>query len=129
MDDYIAKIVGVKQNKCPSKCKVVNIPEPSPNAINGYQQPTLNIDNQYNAWGYNEEEEGYYLKNDRALTYYECQWLGGNNNGDLPNMEPNKYSSIPCQYRANYEEKNRYICSKDPNNLGSSILTDICNKV
>ena len=131
MNDYIAKIAGVKNKKCPSKCKVINIPEPTPDSINGYEQPTLNIDNQYNAWGYNEEEyeSDHHPKNNRVLTYYECQWMGGDNNGDLPNMEPHKYSSIPCQYRANYEEKNRYICSKDPNNLGKSTLTDICNKV
>jgi hypothetical protein len=51
-------------------------------------------------------------------TYYKCEWSGGNLNYGLPNSEPT-YSTIPCSYRENYIEKERYICSKDPNKEGN----------
>ena len=63
-------------------------------------------------------------------TYYKCHWLGGNsNNGGLPNPESKKYSSIPCDYRPNYEERARYVCTKNPNGLPESEFTKYCDDV
>lgn len=63
-------------------------------------------------------------------TYYKCEWLGGDTNkGDLPNVESKKYSSIPCNYRQNFEEKGRYICLRDPNNLSSEQFKKVCDDV
>jgi len=95
--------------------------------------PTLNIDDQTNVWQYGdsnkdkiyksdilygvdgESEVQYFDKQNNGLTYYECKWMG-ENNGILPNKE-NRYSSIPCSYRQNFKEINRYICTDriDPN--------------
>ena len=63
-------------------------------------------------------------------TYYQCKWLGGNtNNGGLPNIEKNKYSSIPCDFRPNYEEVGRYVCLKDPNKLNKAQFNKNCDDV
>ena len=63
-------------------------------------------------------------------TYYKCEWLGGDTNkGDLPNVESKKYSSIPCNYRQNFEEKGRYICLRDPNNLSNEQFKKVCDDV
>lgn len=62
-------------------------------------------------------------------TYYKCEWLGGNNNGGLPNIENNKYSSIPCTYRPNYTEKGRYICSRNPNEISEGDMSNYCDDV
>ena len=54
-------------------------------------------------------------------TYYECKWLGGNEQGGMPrDMKTSKstYSSIPCSYRPNNTEVGRYICETDPNKDG-----------
>jgi len=93
--------------------------------------PTLNIDDQTNVWQYgNGSKDGKYnsdalygsdgnnevrkfSKGKNGLTYYECQWIGQNNDS-LPNKE-SKYSSIPCSYRQNFEEINRYICGDNVN--------------
>jgi len=65
-----------------------------------------------------------------SSTYYQCQWNGGeSNNGDLPNVENNKYSSIPCSYRPNFTEVGRYICSRNPNNLPEGDFKNICDNV
>lgn len=50
-------------------------------------------------------------------TYYECKWLGGDKHGELPVKEYKKYSSIPCDYRPNFEQKGKYLCLKNPNLL------------
>lgn len=63
-------------------------------------------------------------------TYYKCKWLGGNtNNGGLPNIEKNKYSSIPCDFRPNFEEVGRYVCLKNPNNLSKPQFSQYCDDV
>jgi hypothetical protein len=63
-------------------------------------------------------------------TYYKCNWLGGNsNNGGLPNPESNKYSSIPCSYRPNFEEVGKYVCTKNPNNLSDTDFNSYCDDV
>ena len=65
-----------------------------------------------------------------SSTYYQCQWNGGaSNNGDLPNVENNKYSSIPCSYRPNFTETARYICTKNPNNLSDTEFKGSCSNV
>jgi hypothetical protein len=87
--------------------------------------PTLNIDNASNVWKYGDSPQDpmIYVDNEipsfegniNGLTYYECKWIG-NNYGQLPNKET-QYSSIPCSYRPNYKEVNRYNCkaNMDPN--------------
>jgi hypothetical protein len=61
-------------------------------------------------------------------TYYQCKWLGGNtNNGGLPNPESTSYSTIPCEYRQNYQEVGRYICTDDPNQ--NSNISSICENI
>jgi hypothetical protein len=62
-------------------------------------------------------------------TFYKCKWLGGDNNNGLPNLDNKKYSSIPCSYRPNYSEEERYICSKDPNKINESDFTKYCDRV
>ena len=63
-------------------------------------------------------------------TYYKCKWLGGNSNDiGLPNIENNKYSSIPCNYRPNFEEVSRYVCTKNPNNLNNNDFNNYCDDV
>ena len=65
-----------------------------------------------------------------SSTYYQCQWNGGaSNNGDLPNVEMNKYSSIPCSYRPNFTEVARYICTQNPNGLDATKFNSICDNV
>jgi len=53
-------------------------------------------------------------------TYYQCEWMGGDNSYDLPNKEIDKYSTIPCSFRSNYRENGKFLCPPDinPNNLG-----------
>lgn len=61
-------------------------------------------------------------------TYYQCQWLGGTNNQGLPNPEsPTTYSTIPCEYRQNFQEVGRYICTDDPNK--NSNISSICENI
>jgi hypothetical protein len=62
-------------------------------------------------------------------TYYQCQWLGGDtNNGGLPNPESSTtYSTIPCEYRQNFQEVGRYICTDDPNK--NSNISGICENI
>lgn len=62
-------------------------------------------------------------------TYYKCKWLGGDNNNGLPTLETNKYSSIPCSYRPNYTEEERYICSKDPNKINTNDFNKYCDRL
>ena len=62
-------------------------------------------------------------------TYYKCKWLGGDNNNGLPNIENNRYSSIPCTYRPKYTEDGRYICNKDPNKISEEDFSKYCNTV
>jgi hypothetical protein len=63
-----------------------------------------------------------------ATTYYECQWLGGTNNGNgLPNQEKNQYTTIPCSFRQNFQEVNRYICNSDPNINGVGNCDQVTN--
>jgi hypothetical protein len=65
-----------------------------------------------------------------SSTYYKCKWNGDvTNNGDLPNIENNKYSSIPCSYRPNFTEIGRYICNKNPNNLSNEMVKSVCDNV
>jgi len=61
-------------------------------------------------------------------TYYECKWLGSNNNKGMPqNLKKNSslYSTIPCNYKPNTTEIGKYICNKDPNEYG----IDNCEKI
>ena len=63
-----------------------------------------------------------------SSTYYECKWLGGNSNNEgLPNFENKQYSSIPCQYKQNFQEIGKYICSKDPNTLSATDFNQACD--
>jgi hypothetical protein len=71
----------------------------------------------------------FFKSNYPRSTYYECKWLGGDNNGGLPNIENKKYSSIPCDYRPNYTMLNRYVCTQNPNNLNKETFNRVCSKV
>lgn len=75
------------------------------------------------------EPKPFFKSNYPRSTFYECKWLGGNNNEGLPNIEKNKYSSIPCDYRPNYSLLNRYVCTKNPNNLNINEFNNVCSKV
>lgn len=77
---------------------------------------------------YNEPKP-FFKSNYPRSTYYECKWLGGDNNEGLPNKEKNKYSSIPCNYRPNYTLLNRYVCTRNPNNLSKNMFNDVCSEV
>ena len=87
--------------------------------------PTLNTDPQNNVW---KDGDGQYISPSKgnSLTYYECKWLGGDINGNsLPIQDQNKYSTIPCTYKANYTQLNKFICNDDPNKTG---ITKNCSK-
>ena len=62
-------------------------------------------------------------------TYYKCKWLGGDNgSANLPNSENKMYSTIPCSYRPNFTEINRYICTSDPNDQLTD-MNSVCEDV
>jgi hypothetical protein len=115
---------------CPADCPAIETEEESaPTSVNFGSNiniaPTLNTDPQNNVW---KNGDGQYVKpsNGKSLTYYECKWLGGPINGNsLPIQDPNKYSTIPCTYKANYTQVNKLICNKDPNKNG---ITQNCTK-
>jgi hypothetical protein len=102
---------------------------------------TLNIDDQTNVWEFGNGSKDNKYKSDalygsdneirkfnkgkNGLTYYECQWIGKNDDS-LPNKEV-RYSSIPCSYRQNFEEINRYICGDNINPNINGINS--CDKV
>jgi len=64
-----------------------------------------------------------------SSTYYECKWLGGDKLGELPVKEFKKYSSIPCDYRPNFEQKGKYLCLKNPNLLNKEEFSKYCDDV
>lgn len=65
-----------------------------------------------------------------SMTYYKCDWMGGEFGNNFPLKSNLTYSSIPCDYKPNYTESGRYICKTNPNNLSSSSnLSDICDDV
>jgi hypothetical protein len=124
---------------CPANCPAIETEEESEPTINKYStnisiSPTLNTDPQNNVWKYGNRgyidpktnqwkdgEGGGYIKplKGKSLTYYECKWLGGDINGNsLPIQDSNKYSTIPCTYKSNYTELNKFICDDDPNKNG-----------
>ena len=95
--------------------------------------PTIKINNQRDIWKYGNDNTNRTLKidddnnnqNNISTTYpysvyYKCDSLNGNNSG-LPNKEVNKYSTVPCNYRENYNESEKYICTTDPNKIDGDI--------
>jgi len=83
--------------------------------------PNYNVtdeENQYNS------PQSYFGTTYPRTTYYECKWLGGNTNGGLSDSTE-QYSTVPCSYRENTEEINRYICTQDPNTSGLDNCTNI----
>jgi len=108
---------------CPANCPAIVVEEESAPTSNNFGSniniaATLNIDPQNNVW---KDGDGQYIKpsNGESLTYYECKWLGGNINGNsLPIQDKNKYSTIPCTYKSNYTQVNKFICNSDPNKNG-----------
>lgn len=142
---------------CPRK--TFTPPTRNTSTIVSYATPTLKTDSQSNVWEYGDMPVDLYTTSKNpaskfytaphkriksfektdpkpsfgttypSSTYYECEWLGGSINGGLPNVESKKYSSIPCDYRPNFTEKNRYICTKNPNNLDSDQFKKVCNDV
>ena len=108
---------------CPAECPLITVEEESGPTSDNFGKninisPTLNTDPQNNIW---KDGDGQYIKpsNGEALTYYECEWLGGKINGNsLPIQDQNKYSTIPCNYKQNYTQVNKFICNTDPNKNG-----------
>jgi hypothetical protein len=113
---------------CPANCPAIGTEEesaPSSTNIgsNIITSPTLNTDPQNNVW---KDGDGQYISplKGKSLTYYECKWLGGDINGNsLPIQDQNKYSTIPCTYKPNYTQVNKFICNDDPNKNG---ITENC---
>lgn len=144
---------------CPRKTTSSLVQTPNPATIISYQTPTLKTDSQLNVWEYGDmpvdlyttttnpaskfytkpynnipsfnktDPEPYFGTSYPSSTYYQCEWLGGGKNGGLPNVETNKYSSIPCDYRPNFSEKARYVCTKNPNGLNSDDFNTVCDDV
>ena len=108
---------------CPADCPTVSVEEESaPTSTNFGSNiiiaPTLNTDPQTNVW---KDGDGQYIRpsNGQSLTYYQCNWLGGNINGNsLPIQDKNIYSTIPCTYKQNYTQVGKFICNTDPNKDG-----------
>lgn len=75
------------------------------------------------------EPKPFFGKPKTVSTYYKCDWMGGNRNGDLPAFESNTYSSIPCSYRPNFKELGRYICNENPNDLNEDDFNKACDNV
>jgi hypothetical protein len=107
------------------------------NKLGGYMSgddgPTLKTDSQRNVWKYGEQNNKITnldnnskddLNNVNSTypysVYYKCESLNGNNSG-LPTKELNKYSTIPCDYRENFNEVGKYICNTDPNKINGDI--------
>jgi hypothetical protein len=153
MKNYVNTLVSKATDyQCPTQCSKVT--PPNPNLVQTYDSATLIVDPQTNVWKYGDIPSGGYSPNVTPQqiysspqnipnynselnspkpsfgttyprsTYYECKWLGGNSSG-MPNTEQT-YSTIPCNYRQNYEEVGRYICSEDPN-VSGDIST--CEKI
>jgi hypothetical protein len=76
-----------------------------------------------------DEPKPFFQGPNTISTYYKCEWMGGDRNGDLPNFESNTYSSIPCDYRPNFTESARYICNRNPNNLNADQFKIACDNV
>jgi hypothetical protein len=108
---------------CPANCPPIAIEEESPPTSNNFGSnitaaPTLNIDPQNNVW---KDGDNQYIRpsNGKSLTYYECKWSGSDINGNsLPIQDKNKYSTIPCTYKENYIQVNKFICNTNPNSDG-----------
>lgn len=127
MDDFSSSLVKTafkNPYSCPVNCPALVVPgeENIPSSSNLYSNinvsPTLNTDPQNNVW---KDGDGQYIRpsKEEGLTYYECKWLGGEINGNsLPIQDKNKYSTIPCTYKQNYTEVNKFICNSDPNKNG-----------
>jgi hypothetical protein len=117
---------------CPADCPAIGTEEEESDATsNNFSSnmsisPTLNTDPQNNVW---KDGNTSYIKpsNGKGLTYYECKWLGGDINGNsLPIQDKNQYSTIPCTYKQNYTQLNKFICTDDPNTNKNGIQN--CSK-
>jgi hypothetical protein len=123
MDDfYESALHKIVKNpyKCPAQCPAIDSENIDPDdlSINGNVSPTLITDPQDNVWQDGSFIETFVspLQNDKQLTYYKCEWLGGNINGNsLPIKDTKTYSTIPCNYKENYTQVNKLICKDDPN--------------
>lgn len=103
--------------------------------------PTIKINNQRDIWKYGNDnsnpilkidDDNNYSENNISTSYpysvyYKCDSLNGNNSG-LPNKELIKYSTIPCNYRENYNESEKYICTTDPNKINGDI-SNYCTNI
>jgi hypothetical protein len=166
MQSYAQKVLedNIPEYTCPSKCDNKKAPVEEEININ-IQEPgdTLNINPQLNVWKlgsipYNKKgiNPSYELKDRDPMlyswgdepkpsfgttypksTYYQCDWLGGENNSDgLPLGAPTKdkpFSTIPCSYKPNMKQKAKYICNTDPNlgnkNTKSTEFIQNCTEV
>ena len=155
MANYVNNITSdLIDYQCPTQCQTISNNPPATNMVQMYKTPTLITDSQTNVWKYGDIPSGGYSPNVTPQdiyqsptgipnynsplnepqpsfgttyprsTYYQCKWLGGESSG-LPNVEQ-PYSTIPCNYRQNYEEVGRYLCSEDPNVTGS---IDTCENI
>jgi len=131
MDDFydslLYKLVE-KPYKCPTGCPTLDSEEIDSKdlSIKGNVSPTLITDPQNNVWKDGNTYETFISpSNNKKLTYYKCAWLGGSINGNsLPIQDNKTYSTIPCNYKENYTQVQKLICTNDPNTSG--IGTDNC---
>jgi len=126
MDDfYDSLLYKLVENpyKCPANCPPKDSEEIDSEdlTIYGNVSPTLITDPQDNVWQDGNSYETFIspVNNNKKLTYYECKWLGGTINGNsLPIQDNKKYSTIPCNYKENYTQVQKLICTNNPNTSG-----------
>jgi len=156
MTKYANKLLKEKvpNYECPNECatKDNNDDDDSGDGSFKYKnkEGLLKIDPSANVWKYGDVPSGSDLNFEDTIseedspqpmfgtnypksTYYECKWLGNSSTKNMPptmRSQSKKYSSIPCHYRPNNTEVQRWFCEKDPNDLGKDEnIEDICQKV
>jgi hypothetical protein len=98
MKDYVNSVIGnnVDPYKCPTTCTNSSTNPPPSSLIQGYQQPTLNIDPQVNVWRYGDIPVDLYTsKNTPGSDFYA-------NPRNIPNYRNTLEEDIEDEPRPNF---------------------------
>jgi hypothetical protein len=113
--------------------KITN--SPSKNITSEFETKFLPIfDQTFNNYDFNDitNPKARFGTTSPSMTYYKCDWMGSIQGGDdkFPFKSKLTYSSIPCEYKPNYIESGRYICSQNPNKISeNNDFRKICDDV
>lgn len=156
MSNYLKKLAKtqIPPYECPSQCTTDEDDDDGDNSDDkgnfkyNNTGSSLKIDPSLNVWKYGdvpigsdlnfanelldeESPQPFFGESSPQTVYYECKWLGNNSEGNMPKrMRTNRkqYSTIPCSYRPNNSEINRWFCQKDPNDLDDKQKKQFCQK-